>query len=194
MTATRGKTIGPRTTRAELGALVCRALAAIDDEPVLVGGAVVSIYSDGRFVSDDLDFVSWRDDKRRRPAMEALGFHKRGSYFIHPDTELFVQFVNPPVMIGHKHVREPARLPTRAGELRILSPLDCVLDRLAWHLERGDAQTLEQAIDVARTHRVPLDAIDRWLAVEDWPADRKELLLESLGRRLAEPRPRKPRR
>lgn len=180
--------IGPRTTRAELGALVCRALAAIDDEPVLVGGAVVSIYSDGRFVSDGLDFVSWRDNRKRRPVMEALGFHKQGSYWIHPDTALFVQFVNPPVMIGHKHVREPARLPTRAGELRILSPLDCVLDRLAWHLDRGDAQTLEQAIDVARHHAVPLAEIARWLAAEEWPADRKELVLETLRRRLGKRR------
>jgi hypothetical protein len=145
---------------------------------------VVSIYSDGRWVSDDLDFVSWRDDRRRRPAMEALGFHKRGSYWIHPDTELFVQFVNPPVMIGHKHVREPARLRTRAGELRILSPLDCVLDRLAWHLDRGDAQTLAQAIDVARAKAVPLPAIETWLTGESAPPDRKELLLETLRRRL----------
>lgn len=180
----RARSIGPKTTRAELAALVCGALAAIDDEPVLVGGAVVSIYSDGRFVSDDLDFVSWRDDRRRRPAMEALGFHKRGSYWVHPRTELFVQFVNPPVMIGHKHVAAPARLKTRAGELTILSPLDCVLDRLAWHLDRGDAETLEQAVDVARAHAVPLADIEAWLAAESAPAGRKELLLEVLRRRL----------
>ncbi|HEX6836255.1 MAG TPA: hypothetical protein VF334_06755 [Polyangia bacterium] len=177
-------TIGSKTSRAELAALVCRALVAIDDEPVLVGGAVVSIYSDGRFVSDDLDFVSWRDDRRRRPVMEALGFHKRGSHWVHPRTELFVQFVNPPVMIGHKHVAHPARLRTRAGELRILSPLDCVLDRLAWHLDRGDAETLEQAIDVARAHAVALAEIEAWLAAESAPADRKEILLEVLRRRL----------
>jgi len=57
----------------------------------------------------------------------------------------------------------------------------------------GDHQVKNIAAPVT-VYRVPLDAIDRWLAVEDWPADRKELLLESLGRRLAEPRPRKPRR
>ena len=145
---------------------------------------MVSIYSRGRYVSDDLDFVSWLDERRRRPAMEALGFHKRGAYYLHPDTELFVQFVNPPVMIGGKHVREPATLPTRAGPLRILSPLDCVLDRLAWHLDRGDAETLAQAIEVARAHRVRLPAIEAWLAGEGWPADRKAMLLEVLGRRL----------
>ncbi|HEX8951355.1 MAG TPA: hypothetical protein VF945_05895, partial [Polyangia bacterium] len=107
-----------------------------------------------------------------------------GSYWLHPNTELFVQFVSPPVMIGHKHVREPARLRTRAGELAILSPLDCVLDRLAWHLDRGDAQTLDQAIGVARARHVPLAEIEAWVAAEGAPPDRKELLLETLRRRL----------
>jgi hypothetical protein len=183
--------IGPTTTRAELAAMVCAALRALDDEPVLVGGAVVAIYSDGRWVSDDLDFVSWRDDKKRRPVMEELGFRKRGAYWVHPDTELFVQFVSPPVMIGHKHVRQPARLPTAAGEVTILSPLDCVLDRLAWHLDRGDAQTLAQAIDVARAHEVPIDAIEAWLAGEPWPADRKRMALDTLRRQLSLNRPKR---
>jgi hypothetical protein len=180
--------IGPKTTRAELGAIICRALATVDDEPVLVGGAVVGIYSDERWVSDDLDFVSWRPERRLRPLMEELGFQKRGSWWVHPATDFLVQFVNPPVMVGAKHVREPNRMKTRAGPLTILSPLDCVLDRLAWHLDRGDAQTLEQAIAVARRRRVPLGAIERWLADEGWPAPRKELLLETLRRRLGKPR------
>lgn len=164
--------------------MVCRAFAGLDDEPVLVGGAVVSIYSKGRWVSDDLDFVTWRPERRYRPLLEALGFEKRGSWWTHPATELLLQFVNPPVMIGGKHVRTPARLDTRFGPVAILSPLDCVLDRLAWHLDRGDAQTLAQAIDVARAHGVPLDEIERWLAAESWPADRKELTLEVLRRQL----------
>ncbi len=176
--------IGPRTTRAELAAIVCAALRTLDDEPVLVGGAVVAIYSDGRWLSDDLDFVSWRDDRRRRPILEALGFAKRGAYWVHPDTPLFVQFVSPPVMIGHKHVRVPARLATAAGDVAILSPLDCVLDRLAWHLDRGDQQTLEQAIEVARRHDVALADILRWVEEEPYPAARKRIARDVLTRRL----------
>lgn len=185
--------IGKKTTRAELGAIIRRTLLALDDEPVLVGGAVVSIYSDGRYVSDDLDFVTWSSERRYRPLLEALGFHKRGSWWTHPDTDFLVQFVNPPVMVGNKHVRTPARLDTREGELAILSPLDCVLDRLAWHLDRGDAQTLAQAIDVARAHDVPVAEIERWLDGEDWPKERQQLALEVIRRQLAEP-PRKRRK
>jgi hypothetical protein len=185
--------IGKKTTRAELAAIICRALAALDDEPVLVGGAVVSIYSDGRYVSDDLDFVTWRPERRYRPLLEALGFAKRGSWWVHPNTDFLVQFVNPPVMVGNKHVRVPARLSTREGELAILSPLDCVLDRLAWHLDRGDAQTLAQAIDVARAHEVPVAEIERWLAGERWPEERKELTLEVLRRQLAKGQGKRPR-
>lgn len=177
--------IGPRTTRAELAAIVAGALRPLADDPVLVGGAVVAIYSDERWVSDDLDFVSWSDDRRRRPALEALGFRKRGSYWMHPDTELFVQFLGSPVMIGRKYVPTPARLATRFGEVAILSPLDCVLDRLAWHLDRGDAQTLEQAITVARAHDIAVADVEAWLVGERWPEARKRMLLEILRRQLA---------
>jgi hypothetical protein len=37
---------------------------------------------------------------------------------------------------------------------------------------------------VARAHRVALPAIEAWLAGEGWPADRKEMTLEVLRRRL----------
>jgi hypothetical protein len=183
--------ISRKTTRAELAAIISRTLAALDDEPVLVGGAVVGIYSDGRYVSDNLDFVTWRSERHYRPLLEAVGFHKRGSWWVHPDTDFLVQFVNPPVMVGTKHVRTPARLDTREGQLAILSPLDCVLDRLAWHLDRGDAQTLAQAIDVARAHDVPIPEIEGWLEGESWPAARKQLALEVLRRQLAAPRPKR---
>lgn len=170
--------------RAELAALVSRTLGALDDDPVLVGGAVVSLYTAGRWVSDDLDFVSWRRERQYRPLLEALGFHKRGASWEHPSTELLVQFVNPPVMVGRKHVREPARMRTRTGRFAILSPLDCVLDRFAWYLDRGDAQSLEQAADVARAKRVPLDEIAAWLDAQDWPAERRRAALAELRRKV----------
>jgi hypothetical protein len=82
-------------------------LATLDDETTLVGGSVVSIYTDGRYVSNDLDFVTWRQERQYKPLMEGLGFRKRGSYWEHDDTELLVQFVSSPVMVGSKMARGP---------------------------------------------------------------------------------------
>jgi hypothetical protein len=44
----------------------------------------------------------------------------------------------------------------------MLTPTDCVMDRLAWFYHSNDPQGLAQAIEVARRHRVSLARIERW--------------------------------
>lgn len=159
--------IHPALSRAELGAMICEQLARHQIDAVLVGGAVVSIYSEGKYVSDDLDFVTHKQDKVLSPPMQALGFKKKGMYWDHPNTELLVQFVSPPVMVGNKYIPKAEKLKTPSGTLTILSPLDCVLDRLAWYLTHHDRQCLEQAVSVAASHHIDLDEVMRWVEKED---------------------------
>jgi len=52
------------------------------------------------------------------------------------------------------------------GVLRLLSPTDCVKDRLANYYYHGDRQSLEQALLVAKTTPVDLGEIERWSAAE----------------------------
>ena len=153
-------------SRAELGALVCEELGRHRIDAVLVGGAVVSIYSDGEYVSDDLDLVTHKQERVIRGPMESLGFKKEGMYWVHPDTELLVQFVSPPVMVGNKYVAKPAELSTTTGTLTILSPLDCVLDRLARYLSHNARQCLEQAVAVGARCQVDLAEVERWVKSE----------------------------
>ncbi len=173
--------ISSRTTRAELAALICGALATTGDEPVLVGGAVTAIYTKGRYLSDDLDFVSWRNDRERKAVLGALGFQRDGGHWSHPSSPFLVQFVESPVMIGKKHVREPDVMQTPAGPLRILSPLDCALDRFCWYLEASDQQTLQQAANVMVEHDVRLTDVEEWLAGEPYPPNTKAAALEHLA-------------
>jgi hypothetical protein len=58
-------TITSKTTIAELGALVCEARRAQGLDAFLSGGAVVSVYTDNRYESFDLDFVSLSDRDRQ---------------------------------------------------------------------------------------------------------------------------------
>jgi hypothetical protein len=179
------KRIHSKTTRAELAAIVYAALKAeLGDEPVLVGGAVTSIYTQGRYQSYDLDIATWRDNRQIRPVMTRLGFAQKGSYWTHPETELLVQFVNAPVMIGRKHVKTAERMRTPAGEFAIISPLDSACDRLAWYLDRGDAQSMEQCVDVVVAQSVSLTAIAEWLENEEWPERSKRSALALLDRRV----------
>ena len=176
--------IHARITRAELAAIVCEALVeALEDSPILVGGGAATIYSNGEYLSDDLDIVTYRDRKRIAPVMQGLGFEAQGAYWVHRKTPLFVQFVAPPPMIGNKYIREPTLLKTKAGTLRCISPLDAACDRLAWYLQ-GDAPSLDQAAAVVRARQISISKIRAWLANEDWPDVDKERALEALRERL----------
>ncbi len=71
-------------------------------DAVLVGGAVVSIYSKGIYKSGDLDFIIQNLFKEKLPdAMKEIGFEKHGRHYIHPKCEhLFVEFPSGPLEIG----------------------------------------------------------------------------------------------
>ncbi len=54
----------------------------------------------------------------------------------------------------------------RTGTLRLLSPTDCVKDRLTWWIHGRDRQSLEQAIAVIERADVDLDELRRWVRGE----------------------------
>ena len=63
---------------------------------VLVGGAVVAVYTEGAYRSGDLDFVPESlFEERIDTCMQEIGFHRRGRHYEHPDCRhLFVEFVS----------------------------------------------------------------------------------------------------
>jgi hypothetical protein len=150
--------IGPRTTRAQLAALVSRALAAGGIDATLVGGAVATLYSRGKYLTEDIDFVSHGRLKEIAPILKKLGFEMIGNRAVHPATTLYVQFCSPPLSVGHAPVKS-VELETRHGTLMTLSPTDCVLDRLMKFYHWDDEQGLEQALLVARSRRIDLERI-----------------------------------
>jgi hypothetical protein len=163
------KSIGAMS-RADLAAFIQAHLRARGVEVVLSGGACVSIYSRGRYLSMDLDLIhtGLMAPKRRvlREAMSAMGFSEDGRYFKHPDTRLFVEFPKGPPAVGEEPVREIHERRTATGMLRIISPTDCVKDRLTWFYHDQDRQCLEQAVAVAQGNPIDLAEVERWSAVE----------------------------
>jgi hypothetical protein len=147
-----------RTTRKQLAALVARALAEAGIDAVLVGGSVAAIYSGERYTTEDLDFVSYKPLKIIAPVMARLGFKMVGNRAVHPATELYVQFCAPPLAVGREPVT-PVTFTTAAGAVQMLSPTDCVLDRLMKYYHWGDEQGLEQALVVAQRRRVDLERV-----------------------------------
>lgn len=155
-------------TRLELAGLVSAELQKNNINVVLSGGSCVSIYSQERYVSMDLDFVNAAFTKRDRikGVMESLGFHEENRYFRHPNAALLVEFPPGPLGVGNEPVKQIDELQTGAGVLRIISPTDCVKDRLTWYYHDKDTECLMQAVLVANYNTIDLKEIERWSKVE----------------------------
>jgi hypothetical protein len=151
-------------TVGELAAFVATHLRGKGIDVVLSGGSCVTIYSEGKYVSGDLDMIEIRFATRReiQDAMTEIDFHERDRFFQHADTELLVEFPPGPLAVGKEPVRQVDELRFSTGTLRIISPTDCVKDRLAAYYHWKDRQSLEQAVLVAHSQNVDLKEIRRW--------------------------------
>ena len=141
-------------------------------DTVLVGGAVVSIYSKGAYRSGDLDFVKTSMlVTKLDETMNELGFKKHGRHFVHPDCKhLFVEFPGgPPLGIGEDNSIVPAEVEVRKTIIKILSPTDCVKDRLATYLYFKSPEGLDQAVLVAKNQDVNFASIKKWCQGEKAP-------------------------
>jgi hypothetical protein len=77
-----------------------------------------------------------------------------------------VEFPTWPLAVGRELIGEWGT--RRVGRLRIqmLTPTQCVMDRLAAFFHWRDRQALDQAIAVASSQTVDLETVERWSASE----------------------------
>lgn len=134
-------------------------------DTILVGGAVVSIYSNGAYHSGDLDFVkSSIFVTKLEESMKEIGFKKHGRHYINPECKhLFVEFPGgPPLGIGEDNSIVPDEVLINGTIIKILSPTDCVKDRLASYIHFKAQEGLDQAVLVASNQDVNLTSIKKW--------------------------------
>ena len=155
-------------TQAELGALVQSHLRANDISVVLSGGAAVSIYTEAKYTSLDLDLVNIYHARFPiiRKHMSEIGFTEKGRYFKHPESAFPVEFPPGPLAFGDEEIAKVKEIRLSTGILKIISPTDCVKDRLAAFYHWGDRQCLQQAILVAESQEVDMQEIAKWSANE----------------------------
>lgn len=141
-------------------------------DTILVGGAVVSIYSKGAYQSGDLDFVLTSMFVKNLPeVLGEIGF-KRGSgrHYVHPDCKhLHIEFPGSFLEIGEDNKITPDEVKYEGVRIKILSPTDCVKDRLASYIHFRARECLDQAVLVAKEHPVKFAAIKKWCANEGAP-------------------------
>jgi hypothetical protein len=137
-------------------------------ETVLSGGACVSIYTQNKYTSYGLDFVLISRDREKdlKNLLLKIGFYLENRFFKHLDTEYLLDFVPPPLSVGSGPVKEIKTITKRSRTLKLLSPTDCVKDRLAAFYHWQDRQALEQAILVCNDNPVDIKEVERWSKVE----------------------------
>ncbi len=150
-------------TISEVGAWVAESLRENGVDCFLSGGAVVSIYTNNRYESFDLDFISFSERSKIDSVMKRLGFdHSKSRYYIHPDTKYFVEFPGSATRVGDDLVSSFEEIKTKMGVLKLLTPTDCVKDRLAAYYHWNDRQSLDQAVWVAEAKKIDLNEIEAW--------------------------------
>lgn len=161
-----------KITVKELASLINKHLVKHGLEAVLTGGSCVTVYSVNEYQSPDLDFVISTTEYRTKAikeAMEEIGFKRRpDASFVHPNCPYFIEFIAPPLSIGSEPVKNISTIRTKLGYFRLLSPTDCVKDRLAAYYFWDDLQSLEQAKMVARRQKINYKEVKRWSKVEGY--------------------------
>jgi hypothetical protein len=156
--------ITPDTSMLEIAVLVSEALEAAGVSAVLGGGGAVSQYSDNEYMTTDLDFITIERNKVIAPIVAKLGFTREGKDFHHPTSRYFLEFPPGPISFGDRYVdsSETTSINTPFGTLRIITPTQCVLDRLAWFIHGTDRQARDQAVMVARRQEIDWDDVNAW--------------------------------
>ncbi|MEN8693361.1 MAG: hypothetical protein ACN4GG_05030 [Akkermansiaceae bacterium] len=158
-------------TEEELWKYVAFHLASHGIDSVLVGGAVVAIYTEGLYQSGDLDLIP---NEMFRPKIETvlakIGFvPSKSRYFMHPKcSHLFLEFPRGPVELGDEYPVTPDIVEHEGRALKILSPTSCVKDRLAGYIYWKSRDYFDQAtlVCLRQTSRIDWPAIETWCASE----------------------------
>lgn len=166
-------------TEEELWKYVATHLKKNGIDSILVGGAVVSIYSEGAYESGDLDFIidGWVD-KKLPEVMAKIGFKKGPTrHYRHPKCgHLFVEFPTPPCAIGDDYDIIPEEIKSEGVNIKVFSPTDCIRDRLASYIHDNARECLDQAALVANRQQFNHEKVRKWCESEGAPQVYQELL------------------
>ena len=175
--------LSKKSTREEVVTVVVRAFERHNIPTVLVGGSVVSIYTNNEYESKDLDFISPTDSKKIISIMSEIGFSKKGKDFHHPKCEFTVEFPGRTVAIGDlEPVHATGELCFAGTKITLLSPTQCIMDRLAWFYFSNDRQCLDQAVSVYKAQGANLIKIKSW-SIQEGNQEKYEIFVKKIKKK-----------
>ena len=116
----------------------------------LSGGAAMSMYTDNKYQTKDLDFVTTERTKALSVVLEPLGFQVSadGRHFMHEPSGWLVEFPPGPLAFGDTMVNsaDVPILNTAYGQVRVITPTQSLMDRLAAYFHWNQQRTLRDQV------------------------------------------------
>lgn len=157
------------------GALQARGISG-----VLTGGSAAAVYVPQKYMSYDADFILDRDDSLEdvQAALEPIGFLRdgRSRIFYHPKSKFTLDFPKGPLSVAGDYISRTNVLSRGGVQLRILTRVDCVRDRLSHFYFWNDYSALNAAVAVA----AQLDAHEIE-SLREWTRRESPALLEKFA-------------
>ena len=175
----------------ETASYICTKLKESGIDVVLSGGSCMEIYTNKNFSSYDIDFIANPSytSKKIETVMLSMGFKKvDGRYYKYENNPNYVEFPTGPVSLGNEFPKKFGELKTLVGTLVLLTPTDCIKDRLCAYIYHGGEECLQQAIAVAHLNQIDINNLKNWakneskemdLAVKDMLDDLNFITLEN---------------
>lgn len=150
----------PRPSRRRLyfAALLGREVANVKAPPIIVGGSAIELYSQGSYVSGDIDLVGPR--KELIAVLERWGFRRDGRLWHRADLEIAVDLVGSDYTGDIQRTRE---IYTPFGPVLVAAVEDLLVKRLASAKHWRIPNDIEQALLLAVAYDRELD----WNYVEE---------------------------
>lgn len=139
----------PRTVQqVTLAAFLSNFFRKRDIDFILVGGATVQFYTQGEYLTKDIDVVLRGDSKEViEEIMTSLGFKRTSNYrqFGNPLFEFSVEFPPSPIEVGSRIIVKVSVIETPEGPLELIKIEDIIMDRIIASIEWKHKGSLEQA-------------------------------------------------
>lgn len=169
----------------QAAAILSAYLRELGYDPVLTGRGCAAIYSRGVIKTKSLDFVvrEYAVEEMEK-AMAKIGFRAEGlRVFAGKSSPYDIVFAPPPLAVGDAVVGDVRIMKTARGPIKMLTPTDCVRQRLSVFYRWGDKDAFDDAVRVARRHKIDMNLVKRWSEWE-WAGDRfEEFFLELKARK-----------
>jgi hypothetical protein len=143
---------------------ICTALERAGIRAVLTGGSAAAVYAPEAYQSDDVDFIASFTSKKKEfdSTLLTLGFVKNGRIYAHPQIVPTLDFPDDELLIGDELIKETRTMVRGSLFLHILTPEDCIRDRVSWFYFYNDLSALAAAVGVALAQDADLKLVSEW--------------------------------